>query len=344
MFKMECERVKRQIESTRKENALVFALVTDSHLSDNTELTCRNIRIMDEDINYDFLVHMGDLLNGNNPEVISRKNLLEALEQFRNSIQTRQMYIARGNHDGYRDESYLGQSVHNINTDKKWYEDTCFQDENPNLSRYDNKPYFYVDFPDKKIRLIILSSNWYEHDETQKIFKAHLGFDNEQLRWLGEDALVTAGDGWNIMLFSHIAPLTELDGNRVNSNAGKNNMSDKGGGEAVALVRACKESACVVVNDIKYDYSRRKTNILCWCVGHIHGDFLKELETINFISLASQTAYVPQLWTMPFGYFPEPREVGAVSEDCWDSVVIDTQKRRIYFVRFGAGHDRMINY
>lgn len=343
-FQEECERVKKEISGVKEKSDMAFVLVTDSHLSDNTKQTCDNIRCLDEEVGFDCLVHMGDLLNGNNPERISRKNLVEAIELFRGSIHSKELYIARGNHDGYRDESYQGQLVNNIALDEKWYEDTCFMDENLNLSRVADNPFFYVDFPDKKIRFVVLCTNWYEHNITERIFKGYSGFTEEQLRWLGREALVAEDDDWNIMLFSHIAPLTELDGLRVNPNAGRNQMSDKGGREAVALVRACKESSRIFVNDETYDFTGRKTNILCWCVGHIHGDFLVERESISFIALASQTAYVPQLWKIPFGEFPTPRDLGSVTEDCWDSVVICSQERKVYFFRFGAGRNRVIFY
>ena len=344
IFKNECERVKDELRELSDKADMRFVLVTDSHLSDNTESTCDNIRCLDEEIGFDCLVHMGDLLNGNNPERISRKNLVDSIGLFRGSIHTKEMYIAKGNHDGYRDESYQGQLVQDITLDEKWYEDTCFMDENSNLSRVEDKPYYYVDFPDKKIRFIVLCTNWYEHNVIEKTFIGHSGFTREQLCWLGKEALVTAEDDWNIMLFSHIAPLTELDAVKVNPNASRSQMTENGGREAVALVRACKESSRITVQDETYDFSGKKTNILCWCTGHIHGDFLVERETISFIALASQTAYVPQLWHVPFGEFPIPRKSGSVSEDCWDSVLICSQERKIYFFRFGAGKNRVICY
>ena len=344
IYVKECERVKNEIRKVKDKADLAFVFVTDSHLSDNTEQTCENIRRIDEEIGFDCIVHTGDLLNGTNPERISRKNLREAIGLFRNSVKSKEMYIAKGNHDGWRDESYQGQLVSNITLNEKWFEDTNFMDDNPNLSRVGDEPYFYVDFPEQKIRFIVLSSNWYEHDVQEKFFKSYRGFDEEQVKWLGKEALVTGEDGWSIMLFSHIPPLTDLQGVRIDPNAPRDPLTDQGGGDAVALVRACKEGSKVLVNKEVYDFTARKTDILCWCCGHIHGDLLGERETISFILLASQTAYVPQLWNMPFGEFPSPRECGAVSEDCWDSVFVCLKERKIYFFRFGAGKNRVISY
>ena len=342
IFEEECRIVQDEIRKVECKADLAFVFVTDSHLSDNTEQTCNNIRRMDEKIGFDCIVHTGDLLNGNNPERVSRKNLREAIDLFRNSIEKKAMYIARGNHDGWRDESYKGQLVCDITLDEKWFEDTSFMDENPNLHRVGDAPYFFVDFPEKKIRFVILASTWYEHDVQNKIFKNYSGFCDEQIRWLGDEALVTKEDGWSILLFSHIPPLTGFQGLRPDG--WRNPMSDRGGVAAVTLAKACKEGTKVVVKDEVYDFSARKTDILCWCCGHVHGDMLAEKEMISFVELASQTAYIPQLWDMPLGAFPSPRECGTVSEDCWDSVFICLQERKIYFFRFGAGENRVVSF
>ncbi len=342
VFEAQYHKLQEEIREVKNKADLAVVFVTDSHLSDNTEQTCNHIRRIDETVGFNCVVHTGDLLNGNNPERVSRKNLREAIDLFRNSIGTKAMYIARGNHDGWRDESYKGQTVCDIMVDEKWVEDTNFMDDAPNFHRVSNKPYFYVDFPEKKIRFVILSTNYQEHDVQNKVYKNYAGFCDDQIHWLGKEALVTKEDGWSILLFSHIPPLTEHQGLRPDG--WRNPMSDRGGADVVALINACKVGGEAVVKNETYGFSGRKTNILCWCFGHVHGDMLQEKETINFVGLASQTAYVPQLWDVPFGEFPSPRECGQVSEDCWDSVFVCLQERKIYFFRFGAGNNRVVSF
>lgn len=345
-FMEETERVCGEIDRVREHADMIFALVTDSHLSDNTPQTCDNIRRMDERVGYRCLVHMGDLLCGNIPEGVSRKILREDIATFRSTVRSRELYIVQGNHDGYRDESYLGQTVTDIVLDEKWYEDTSFMDENVHLNRPGQKPYYYVDFPDKRVRFIVLCSSGYEHDPGKRIFRKNFGFSKEQLEWLGAEALVTGEDDWNIMLFSHCAPLTEFySGMEIEGvYYPPDPITEGGGGDAVRLVKACKESAAVQIGDMLFDFTERHTNILCWCAGDIHGDFLCQREGISFLALTSQTAYVPQLWTVPFGEFPGPRISGEVSEDAWDSVAICLQERKVYFYRFGAGKNRVVSY
>lgn len=344
-FVQELENYTKELLKMKKSADMLFVLMADSHLSDNSEHTCQNIHCADEMVDYDCMVHMGDFLNGNNPEKISRKNLREAICGFKNSIK-KDIYIVQGNHDGYRDETYQGQLVTDIMVDEKWYEDTCFMDQNPNLCRPENKPYYYVDFPEKRIRFVVLCSTYYEHDAEGKKFQKYYGFTKKQLEWFANTALKMPEDDWNVMIFSHIMPMTEYSAEFKIKGVlyPPTPMTELGGGTAIALLNACRESKSGEVDEIRYDFDGQKTNVLCWCVGHIHGDFQCCCEGIFFISVASQIAYIPQLWDMPEGYFPSPRDMGTVREDLWDSVAICLEERKIYFYRFGAGQNRKIQY
>lgn len=149
-FEEEYQKTVHDIKNHRQESDLLFALVTDSHLSDNGEHTRENIAAVDEQVHFDFLVHLGDLLTGNTPERISRRNLREELHAYRNALESKIMYVVQGNHDGYMNEAYQGQVVGDIALDENWYEDTSFLDTYPNVSRYGQKPYFFADIPEKK--------------------------------------------------------------------------------------------------------------------------------------------------------------------------------------------------
>ena len=153
-YEEEVHAIVHAIKKKKGDGNLLFALVADTHLSDNGEYTRENIAAVDAAVGFDFMIHLGDFLTGTTPEKVSRRNLREELCAYRNAVESRILYVVQGNHDGYRDESYRGQVVDDIALDENWYEDTCFIDEYPNVHRPGKKPYYYVDVPDKKLRMV----------------------------------------------------------------------------------------------------------------------------------------------------------------------------------------------
>lgn len=342
-FEEELKNTIQSIRTKKQDSDLIFSIVTDSHLSDNGENTMENIAAIDEQIGFECVVHMGDFVNGNNPEKVTRKNLREELEGYKNAVKTGKLYVAQGNHDGYRDETFKRQLVCDMALDENWYEDTKFIDNYDNVKRVGNKPYFYVDYPEKQLRMIFLCTTAYKIDKAEKKFSKIYGMYDEQIEWLG-DALNTPSE-YDIMVFSHIPPFKR---NNKNPNTALDMMEfipDEGPNyqNAVALINAYNTSKSVEVNGKKYDYSDKKGSVIAWFFGHDHSDFTGERDGINYIGVTSETAYIPQLWEA-MGEYPSPRDLGTVSEDAWDTVLWSKNERKVYMYRFGAGKDRVISY
>lgn len=338
-FLSEYERVVQLVEKKRKESDIAFVIVADSHLSDNSENTWQNIRAVDNKVHFDFMIHLGDLLTGTTPEVITRKNLRDELRGYKNAIKRKTLYVVQGNHDGYRDESFQGQLVNDIMPDEKWYEETCFIDkETKNVCRPHHNPYYYVDYPELKLRLIILSSTCYEADFKEKRYVKKYEIENEQIVWLGRKALNTEKD-YTIIVFSHIQPFAEEPFEKQKE-AVKwiSNYQD-----AVSLLEAYAKKRSANINGELYDYEHTGGNLIGWFFGHNHGDFHGIIEGINYVCTTSQTAYIPQLWS-PIGTFPGPRDIGTENEDAWDAVLWNKGERTLFMYRFGAGFDRIIKY
>lgn len=337
-FEEEYQVTVESVESKRKEADLLFALLTDSHLSDNGDHTRANIAAVDQAVKFNFMVHLGDFLTGSTPEKITRKNLREEIEGYRSSLNNRILYVAQGNHDGYRDESYQGQLVDDISMDEKWYEDTCFIDSFDNVQRPGNKPYYYVDYPEKEIRLIFLCTTSYDIDTDKKIFNKKYELDEAQLKWFGEEALRTAA-GYTLMVFSHIQPFAEIPFTEQEDNV----KWSANYGEIVKLLQAYQNGNCIEADGNVYDFCGCSGNVIGWFFGHNHGDFHKMIGGINYVETTSQVAYVPQLWKA-IGEFPGPRDLNTVNEDAWDAAVWCKVERKLYLYRFGAGKDRVISY
>ena len=110
----------------------------------------------------------------------------------------------------YRNERYVGQIVTGIVTDERWYQETAYLEQYPDLHRPQNKPYYYVDFSERKARLIFLSSYVSQIDEQEELFEKSCQYGVEQLAWLKTEALQLP-EGWAIFLFSHALPKSRFE-------------------------------------------------------------------------------------------------------------------------------------
>ena len=301
-----------------------FAVSADTHLDNSLPDTFRNIKAVDEEVGFDCLMHLGDFLNGNIPRKYTAQILKEQMDDFRNSIKTKAFYPAPGNHDGFYEAGHSTDMT--INED--WYEATKFTEEIENVTRTKNRQYFYADYPEKKIRLVILNSFHYSGFSNGERFEKIYGFDTEQIEWVKNTAL-TVGSDWTIILSSHDMPFSGFDPNykdEDNKIVNGNLMFD-------AVLEAKKNNGF---------------SIAAWFIGHHHGDLIINVRGVNFILVASGTAYVPTLWDSPvppeFGEFFPRRELNTYTEDLWDSVILDKSSRRLKLIRFGAGEDREASY
>ena len=338
-FEEEIKNTIKTIEEKKSGSDMVFALLTDTHLSDNGEHTRENIAAIDEKVDFECLIHMGDVLCGNIPEKMSRKIFREEVAGYRNAIKSKVFYIAQGNHDGFRDERYKGQLVTDMSLNENWYEDTGFIDENENVKRVGNKPYFYVDYPEKELRMIFLCSTNYTHNKENLEFIKGYNMEDEQIEWFGN--ALDVPDGYSIMVFSHIPPFETKkkdDGEKeIEFVLGRNYE------KAVELIKTFNKRGNINIDGKNYDYSKSNGAFICWFAGHDHSDFQYEFDGINYVGVTCQTAYIPQLWE-PIGEFTSPRDYDTVNEDAWDTGIWNKKERRVYLIRCGAGCDRTIEY
>lgn len=297
----------------------VFAVVTDTHLDNSLPETLKNIKAADEELNFRFLAHLGDFLNGNIPKKYTEEIFAQQMKSFMNSVKSKEFYPTQGNHDGFCD---LENCVNDMATDEVWYRATKFLSRYPNVHRKNIDPYYYVDFPDEKIRLVFICAFNYEYSP-EGVFKKIYGIKKEQIEWLSNEALNVSND-WTVMFFSHYVPF--------------GSFNSEGGVDDDVLEKS-EELQTVLKAKEKHGFS-----VPIWFAGDLHGDYANKICGINCVITASETAYVPQLWKMPaLGYYPK-RELNTVSEDLWEAVSLNTKKRTISLIRFGAGEDRILTY
>ena len=322
---------------------MTFALIADSHLSDSRDHTCESIRYLDEHLHYRCMVHLGDILCGNVPDLVSRRLLRDELSAYRAAIKNRNLLVVQGNHDGFCDENYRDgvYPQHDIAIDETWYEATCFMDRDCNVQRCGNKPYFYVEFPDERLRMIALSTCWYELDRDQRVYRKHYGIDEKQLCWLAGTALKMPEKEWNVLVLSHCPALDT-------GYAGYDSVVHHGGSEAISLLNTFRDGGSVLIGEeqLKQVFEPCGHHVLAWCCGYWHGDMVQEQNGITFIGEPSVLCNVPRTIDHPLGWvsFPQPRIEQTCTEDAWDTVVWDREQQILHFIRFGAGENRKVSY
>lgn len=290
-----------------------FAVVADSHLDNSLDMFMENISAVDNGVNFDCMLHLGDFLNGSFPRRYAEKILKQQIKMYESAVKCG-FYPTEGNHDGFAD--FKSPKTYDIAPDDMWEGATG------------RKPCYYVDFSEKKIRFVCICSYHYKYDGAN--FEKVYGSRIETSDWLYNEALNVDSE-WTVILFSHDVPFSGIPVADVNNI--KYQMNGKELFEAV--LRAKKE---------------REFDIAGWFIGHFHDDFEQNISGVNFILVSSQTAYVPTLWgaLLPERYGKNfenyKRELGDVTEDLWDAVVLDKKERKLKLFRFGAGFDRVIDY
>lgn len=174
---------------------------------------------------------------------------------------------------------------------------------------YPDKPQYYVDYDKQKLRLIFLDSF-----DPKEQFK--YGFTDYCIHWL-ESVLFNMPEDYVGLVFSHVTPLVRL--------------------QVWAKEIRNREKLMDVLNQ----YAHR---ILAYINGHNHCDHLfNELYNGKFPIISINCAKCEYfLEHKPVGAVVPYRELGNRTQESFDIMQIDTEKREIYFTRFGAGDDRMV--
>lgn len=159
----------------------------------------------------DCVIHGGNVVNGGSPQQLTMRLMAEEYAAFAACAGDSPLLPVQGEADGWRSERYLGQIVWGIMTDEAWTRQTAFLNRCSGVSRPAGRPYYYIDFPDSRVRVIVLCSHFYQIDEQAEIFQKYRGLELEQCRWLAEEAL-NAPRGYTVLLVSYRIPGSCFEG------------------------------------------------------------------------------------------------------------------------------------
>ena len=323
-FEQEVATTVESIRRVRGEGDLCFALLTDSLLYDTGVDTRENIRAVDDAVGFDFIAHLGNFISGVNPEKISRRLFREELEAYRNCTAGGKLLVGQGDQDGYRDENFAGQMVWSIVRDDMWHEDTAFLDSYENLHREGDAPYYFIDFPEKKVRIVVLCSYQHEFDGEHLLFEKRTTYGLKQVAWMQDKAL-HLDEGWQVLFLSHALPKSRFE-------TGKDPFIYKG------------FSTEKVLSIVQKAARERKITVIGFLGGRYGYDAEIKVAEIPHIAIGKQFPQVCPTPSVEGAVTPETRELGTVYQDLWDACVLRPEERKLYLFRFGAGEDRVIEY
>ncbi len=179
---------------------------------------------------------------------------------------------------------------------------------NPEVT-YPATPQYNVDFDTIKLRMIFIDS----FDPKEQV---RYGFTDYCIHWL-DAALRTMPEGFVSIIFSHVPPLVRLQ----------------------AWTKDIRNRNKLM--DVLNVYADR---ILAFINGHNHCDLLyNELHNGKFPVISINCAKCEYfLEHKPEGAHVPERALGDRTQESFDILQIDTENRKLYLTRFGAGEDRVV--
>lgn len=261
-----------------------YILLADSHFTYNGtwEDTVSSMKAIKSRIPISGIIHLGDLTDGLLP--LDRTQVIE-----RRCISDMQsmgvpVYIVPGNHD----YNYFRG--------------------NPQI-KYPDKPQYYIDLPEQRLRLIFIDS----FDPKEDL---RYGFTEYCIHYV-ESVLHMMPKEYVAIVFSHVPPIKQL---HVWSEWIRNSH---------------------ILMPILDGYADR---ILAFINGHSHCDHLfNDLHNGQFPIISINCAkceyfleHKPEGAVVPF------RRLGDRMQESFDIMQVDTERKEIYFTRFGAGEDRVV--
>lgn len=299
--------------------------ITDIH-NDETNTynylnSARVIQKINESKNINYILTGGDYIDNSE----SKEEVINRLKNFKDRFLNNNLLITLGNHDDNSMMKDFSKVITHAEMKKIMFSD--MQDVT-----FGNGLYYYKDFHNYKIRLIVLNSEDIpEYDSSMK-YKGQwdYAFSNEQLNWVAHTALNT---DYKIIFCSHTPMVQNVEGFDL---AIRNSEAMLGIMKAYTLGESYSSSN--TTGDFKYNVSvtyNKKGTIVCCLFGHVHADNVVYKDNIAHISTTCDK------YNQRFGS-SQNGQLGNFNEIAFDVLTVKDDKG--YLTRFGEGKDRIFNY
>lgn len=366
-----------KIMRLQNENTVTIPFITDIHYATDTFIQedlenygrtdnhIKNVAELSHMIPLDCIVGGGDFVDGGTTKDTNVSNYKKVVSMF--GLANCPFFLAKGNHDdnswgdGRQGRGTTARNKANQNymasdpTSKSWHGNMSYTikpsemyeiitrpstiwdiQENPN----DKNMYYYYDVPDKKVRVFILNSYdipyIYDSDGTVKYLGVNVGgYRQSQLKWFADNLVSTPTD-YTIVCFQHIQ---WGDWYTTTPAYFPYNWETVKG-----LIVAAKTGNSFnrkytdntdFASDISVSFTKPRT-IAFLAHGHHHTDRMTTKDNITNVSTSCSVSRPKK--------DQGDRPLGVLEEDLWDVFVLDTKKKHVDIVRYGAGSDRSFDY
>lgn len=350
----ELENTTERVKKKQSYNTLTFGYITDTHYMSVGNNIYRYgiehnkyINEVSKRVGLDYIAHGGDFIEGYSEKNIALKDLEYNTRALIKSVNS-PVVIMRGNHDDNTTYSHWNGDLHkHLVTPKEWYNNTVSLFKNDVVIDENNSMggYFYTDNERTKIRSIFLNSSdipVIENSDGTTKYKGIFiyGFQDKQINWLAETLEfigIEDKEEWGVVIFSHV-PL-----NHAVRNTGDNIIEN--GHHIEGIIQAFNDNDVYVGStskedwecDVDVNYSNQTTDLIACVYGHTHRDSINKINGITHITTLNSLAQQSNE-SLP------TRTVGTRTEDSWNIITIDRDKRKIYGHRFGVGEDFEVSY
>ena len=295
-----------------------FVFITDIHLYENPMSNIPLMREIGKNAPVNKVFCGGDF-----PWAFSSKeecltDCYVSLELLSKVKEYMDLYIVRGNHDITARETRQSETGYTMPYDATRELIMSYQSEGAQAP--DDAMYFYVDDESEKIRYIAVDT-CAKHDTPENTYWGiDYGIDEEQLRWLTEQALrIENGEGWSVVVLGHVPCVPALPSH-----------SDK------------LEPLAEILKDFKNkrkgkygDFSDVQAEFVAYICGHNHHDCHCVEDNTLFISTGSSARLYDDCWD---------REKGTILEELFDIFIVDKKNKKLKALRAGAGESREFDY
>lgn len=317
-FENEMNDTVNKVRNAANEPSLIFPVVTDIHrysadTPQNFDAMVDNISKFAQLVRCDFVINLGDSIDGQDTQAVSLEQAYSVTEAFR-KIGAPCLY-AHGNHDNnpYTTSGSFSNREFDI------YQ--CFKAfflnvRGVKVNASENGTDYYIDFDGIGVRAVVLNSS--------NVKKAkNYGYGNSTATWLANVALDT---DYTVLLMEHISSIsTQVWNNTAGTNYGGITSAIQafinGGGTIIQLS------------------------------GHSHVDtaFIDPWVAIGFVCQKCSQADISTTEMQKIsGYIDTlgspTRTVNTATEDAWTVCILKPFSNELDTIRFGAGADRYFHY
>lgn len=308
-----------------------FVFVADTH---NTVDAMKSPSLIEYILRKSYIesvVHGGDFTNGPLSGTASEQEAaiklsLKLQTQFTEAITPYgSVCTLHGNHDIHLSNYGLSKySVHNIIMNK-------LNNRNGVISRPKDTVanYFYYDNEFQSIRYVAF-------DTTDRTSGTSNQVSSVQMKWIIDNAIQTVPEGYNVVFLVHIP---------VVHNATSDDSYLPFANVRTLCTALKKKQDNVTIDGETYDFSTFNGNLLMVLGGHSHGDVETYVDGVLHVSSGSD-AWIND--AIRYSLFSDSKfvnkQVGTISEQLFDVVIITPEKDEISFIRIGAsGYDRIFD-